>query len=153
MHHISINKLDGKPLLWDQFKDKKLLFVNVASECGFTPQYAQMEELYGLYKDKLEVIGVPCNDFGNQEPGDANEIKAFCDRNFGVTFTITEKVSIISNPHPLYAWLTQKSLNDVSDNTVAWNFHKFLVDEDGKLLGSFASDVLPIDPQITVLLD
>lgn len=137
--NISINTLSGKPLVWADFMDKKIMIVNVASECGYTPQYAQLQELYEANSDKLVILGCPCNDFGGQEPGDSRQIKQFCQVNYGVTFPLTEKINITQNPHSLYVWLTQKKKNKKGDFTVHWNFHKFLIDEDGTLYKSLPS--------------
>jgi glutathione peroxidase len=147
-YKIKINDIEGRDLDLNQFKGKKILIVNVASECGYTPQYAQLQELYELKKDKLVIIGCPSNDFGGQEPGTEKEIVKFCQQNYGVTFPLTEKVGIKKNTHQLYKWLTQKSQNGISDNDVAWNFHKFLIDENGKLIKSLPSSVNPMDDVI-----
>ena len=122
----------------------------MASECGFTPQYEGLQELYELYKDKLMVIGVPSNQFGRQEPGTATEIQSFCKINFGVTFLITEKVDVKGDKqHPLYAWLTQKEQNGVKNSSVKWNFQKYLVDENGKLIDYYFSLTKPMSRKIT----
>lgn len=152
LHNFSIKGIDGKPLDMANFKGKKILLVNVASECGYTKQYAQLEELYQQYKDRLLIIGFPCNDFGGQEPGTATEIQQFCSKNFGVTFPLTEKISIKKDTHPIFQWLTQQSQNGVMDASVMWNFHKFLIDENGHLVASFASRVEPFDEEITNFL-
>lgn len=153
LYSIKINSLDGKELNLASYKGKKILFVNVASECGFTSQYKDLQLLHEKYGEKLTVIGVPCNQFGNQEPGSPEEIAAFCEKNYGVQFQITEKVDVKGeNQHPLYQWLTLKSKNGVEDSTVKWNFHKYLVDENGNLISSFPSDVNPMSNKITSLL-
>ncbi|MBT8260885.1 MAG: glutathione peroxidase, partial [Bacteroidia bacterium] len=116
IYDIKINTLDGKPLDLNTFKGKKILFVNVASECGFTKQYADLQELHETHKDNLVVIGVPCNQFGGQEPGTASQIQTFCEKNFGVTFQLTEKVDVKGdNQHPLYKWLTSEELNGTTN--------------------------------------
>ena len=118
-----------------KFKGKKILFVNTASECGFTKQYADLQILHDTYKDKLVIIGVPCNQFGGQEPGDAMQIQSFCQVNYGVTFLMTEKVDVKGDKqHPLYTWLTQKEMNGVKSSSVKWNFQKYLIDENGYLV-------------------
>jgi len=137
--HVSINTLQGKPLDWTSFFHKKILIVNVASECGFTQQYSRLQELYDTNKDKLMILGCPCNDFGAQEPGDSIKIQEFCTLNFGVTFPLTEKLSIINHTHPLYTWLIQEAKKQNEDNKVSWNFHKFLIDEDGSFYKSLPS--------------
>lgn len=153
IYDITINSLGGEALDLSNYKGKKILFVNVASKCGYTPQYEDLEKLFQEYGDKLMIIGVPCNQFGGQEPGTHDEIADFCQKNYGVTFTMTEKVDVKGeNQHPLYKWLTSEELNGVESSTVKWNFHKFLVDEDGKLLESFGSAVKPFDEKITSYL-
>jgi glutathione peroxidase len=148
IYHIPIKTLNGLPLELSKFEGKNILIVNVASECGFTPQYGQLQELYDLYPEKLEIIGCPCNDFGGQEPGSSEEIAQFCSVNYGVTFPISQKISITSDPHPLYKWLTDKSLNGKNDHKVEWNFHKFLIGTQGELVGSYASGISPLSDEI-----
>lgn len=148
IYDISISSIDGKSLNLNSYKGKPILFVNVASECGYTRQYAQLQELHATHGDKITVIGVPCNDFGGQEPGSSEEIVSFCQKNFGVTFPLTEKVSIKGETHPLYQWLTNKESNGVGDYDVKWNFHKFVVGAEGELLGSYASGVDPMGKEI-----
>ena len=126
-----------------------MLFVNVASKCGYTPQYAELQELYDQYSEKLEIFGVPCNQFGGQEPGSDEEIAQFCKKNYGVTFTMLEKVDVKgSSQHPLYSWLTTKEKNGVMDATVRWNFHKFLVDEEGALINMYNSRTNPVGTEM-----
>lgn len=149
IYDIKINKLDGSPIDLNDYKGKKMLFVNVASKCGFTPQYAELQELYDKYKGKLEIFGVPCNQFGGQEPGSSDEIAQFCEKNYGVTFTMTEKVDVKgASQHPLYAWLTKKEKNGLMDATVKWNFHKFLVGEEGELVNMFDSRTNPMGTEL-----
>ena len=126
------------------------MVVNTASECGYTPQYAQLQELYEVYKDSdCVVIGFPCNDFGGQEPGSEGEIAEFCRKNYGVTFPMMGKVHVKGpEQHAVYHWLTNMSQNAVMDNEVKWNFHKFLVDEQGHLVMSLQSGVEPSDQRI-----
>jgi glutathione peroxidase len=139
----------GDEINLGDFKGKKILFVNVASKCGYTGQYKGLQELHELHGDDLVIIGVPCNQFGLQEPGDANEIADFCEKNYGVTFLITEKVKVKgSDQHGLYAWLTKKSMNGELDSKVKWNFQKYLVDESGVLKEKFASSVKPMDTEL-----
>lgn len=153
IYDIQINSLTGEPVNLSDYKGKKILFVNVASECGFTPQYADLEKLYETYQDKLMIIGVPCNQFGGQEPGSADEIQHFCSVNYGVTFLITEKVDVKGeNQHPLYAWLTSKELNGVKNSTVKWNFQKYLIDEEGNFMDYYYSITTPMSDKITKLL-
>ena len=153
IYEININSLDGEPIALEAFKGKNILFVNVASECGFTPQYEDLQTLHENYLDNLVVIGIPCNQFGKQEPGDADEIKEFCQKNYGVTFILTEKVDVKGDDqHALYAWLTLKDLNGVKNSTVKWNFQKYLVDEKGEYVDYFMSATGPLDSKITELI-
>lgn len=145
VYDYALTDLQGNALDLNQFKGKKILLVNTASACGLTPQYAQMQELYENYKEKLVVIGLPCNDFGNQEPGTEQEIKTFCETHFSVTFPLTQKVNIKTAPiSPIYEFLIKKELNGLEDSEVVWNFQKYLIDEDGKL-------VAVIHPQAEVI--
>lgn len=150
IYDISINNINGKPIDFSDFKGKKILIVNTASECGFTKQYADLEKLYETYNDKLVVIGVPCNQFGGQEPGTLAEIQSFCEVNYGVTFLLTEKVDVKGdNQHPLYKWLTNKELNGVKSSSVKWNFQKYLIDENGNYIDYFYSITKPMSSKIT----
>lgn len=148
IYTIKINDIDGNPLDLSIYKGKKLIIVNVASECGFTPQYNDLQAVYKKYEDKVTILGVPCNDFGGQEPGTMDEIKKFCTMTFGITFPMTEKVGITANTHPLYQWLCKKEMNGVDNYKVNWNFHKFLINEDGTLSNSLPSNVKPNDAQV-----
>ena len=150
IYDSKINTIDGVSIDFNDFKGKHILFVNVASKCGFTKQYAQLEELYQAYKNDLVVIGLPCNQFGGQEPGDAQEIKSFCTKNFGVSFIITEKINTKGPElHPIYAWLTDKKLNGKVNSTVKWNFQKYLLNKEGKLIDYFNSTTSPMSSKIT----
>jgi glutathione peroxidase len=150
LYEIEINALDGKPIDMANFKDKHLLFVNVASECGFTKQYKELQELSDRYTESLVVIGVPCNQFGRQEPGNASEIQTFCERNFGATFLLTEKIEVKgSKQHPLYQWLTKKEQNGRKSSSVKWNFQKYLIDKEGKLVDYYFSVTKPMSSKIT----
>ena len=149
LYDVSINALTGNPIQLSNFEGKYILFVNVASECGFTPQYKDLQHLSDTYPN-LVVIGVPCNQFGKQEPGNANEIQRFCERNYGVDFLITEKIEVKgSNQHPLYQWLTKKSKNGKKSSSVKWNFQKYLVDTEGKLIDYYYSITKPMSSKIT----
>lgn len=154
MPHVALNKLDGSPINWDAFEGKFLLFVNVASACGFTPQYKKLQGLYEQYADRLEIVCVPCNQFGNQEPGSAAEIQSFCEMNYGVTFTLTEKAQVKgSQMHPLYQWLTEKSADGVKSSSVKWNFQKYLVSPEGLLIDFYLSTTDPTSSKITKHLE
>lgn len=150
LYDIKINSLQGKAVDLSKFKNKHILFVNVASKCGFTPQYKDLEELHITYKNKLVVIGVPCNQFGGQESGTSEEIEEFCQVNYGVSFLITEKIDVKgNNQHPLYTWLTDKSLNDKKSSSVKWNFQKYIVSPEGKLIDYYFSITKPLSSKIT----
>jgi len=150
LYTIEINSLDGKPIHLNDYKGKYILFVNVASECGFTGQYEDLQKLYDTYQDKLMVIGVPCNQFGSQEPGTADQIQSFCSKNYGVTFLMTEKINVKGElQHPLYKWLTNKELNGVKSTSVKWNFQKYLVDDKGNFVDYFYSITKPLSSKIT----
>lgn len=153
IYDIKINSIENTPIDLRAFKGKKILFVNVASACGFTGQYEELQELYSEYKDKLMIIGVPCNQFGGQEPGTAQEIQNFCEVNYGVTFLLTEKVNVKGkDKHELYKWLTNKDLNGKKSSSVKWNFQKYLVDENGNLIDYFYSITKPKSDKIINLL-
>ena len=152
-HDFKVNTLDGKTFDFASLKGKKVLVVNTASECGYTPQYKGLQELQDKYKDKLVVVGFPCNDFGGQEPGSAGDIKAFCEKNYGVTFPMMEKVAVKgASTHPVYQWLTDPAKNGWNSEKPNWNFCKYLISEDGKLLNFFGSAVKPLSEEITAKL-
>lgn len=153
-YEIKLNDINGKQIDLKSFEDKYILFVNVASKCGFTGQYTDLEKLHQQYQNDLVVIGLPCNQFGGQEPGSAEEIKSFCSSNYGVTFIISEKIKVKGEDmHPLYQWLTQKELNGNSSSTVKWNFQKYLVDKNGDFLNYFYSITSPLSNKITSLIE
>ncbi|MFA6261918.1 MAG: glutathione peroxidase [Bacteroidia bacterium] len=154
-HDLKIATLNGKDtILFSAFKGKKVLCVNTASECGYTPQYKALQELADKYKDKLVVIGFPCNQFGEQEPGNAEQIEQFCKRRYSVTFPITEKIDVKGDlQHPVYQWLTQKQFNGKEDINVRWNFGKFMIDEKGNFMEYFPSQVTPMDEKIISLIE
>ena len=148
-YNIKINSLQGKPVDFSFFKGKHILITNVASKCGFTPQYKDLEELHQEYKDKLVVIGVPCNQFGKQEPGNSDEIEEFCQVNYGVSFLITEKIDVKGkNQHPLYTLLTSKKLNNRKNSSVKWNFQKYLISPEGELIDYYFSITKPLSSKI-----
>lgn len=149
IYDIQINDISGQPIDLHQFKGKKILFVNTASKCGFTPQYKDLEQLHQEYGEKVQIIGLPCNQFLNQEPGEEEEIASFCEKNYGVSFLMTEKIDVKGkNQHPLYAWLTQKKKNGSKDSKVQWNFQKYLVNEKGELVAFFSPKTNPLDSAI-----
>lgn len=150
IYDIKINSLTGEPIDLESFKGKKILIVNTASKCGFTNQYEDLQSLYDTYKENVMVIGVPCNQFGNQEPGVHDEIASFCKVNYGVSFLMTEKVDVKGkDQHPLYAWLTDKTINGVKSSSVKWNFQKYLIDENGQLVDYYYSITKPLSKKIT----
>lgn len=145
---VLLNNGDSLPL--SSLKGKKILFVNTASDCGYTPQYNDLESLYREYKDKLVVIGFPANDFGEQEKGDDEKIAQFCKVNFGVTFPLAKKSTVIKSPdqNNIFKWLTDSKLNGWNDLQAKWNFSKYLVNENGVLVGYFDSSVSPGSEEI-----
>jgi len=150
IHQFKVTALDGGEIDFSTFKGKKILIVNTASECGYTPQYKDLESLYNQYKDKLVIVGFPSNDFGGQEPGTNDEIKSFCTKNYGVSFLMAAKVTVKGdNTAPIYQWLTQKEKNGVLDAEIKWNFNKFLLNENGEIISKFESSTNPLSKDIT----
>lgn len=149
LHDITLNTLAGQPQSLSTYKGKVVLAVNVASECGFTPQYEGLQKLYAEYKDRgLVVLGFPCNQFGGQEPGAPAEIQTFCQKNYGVSFPLFEKLDVKgAHQAPLYQFLTAKF------GEPAWNFHKYLVGRDGQVLQSFGSRVTPESTELKAALE
>ncbi len=144
IHSFKVKSIEGGQIDFSKYKGKKIMVVNTASKCGYTPQYEQLQKVYSQYKDKLVIIGFPCNQFGGQEPGSNEEIVEFCQKNYGVNFPLADKVDVKgSTQSPIYQWLTQKAKNGVLDATIGWNFNKFLLDENGKMLAYFPSNVKP----------
>ena len=144
IYDFKIPSLDGGTIDFSQYKGKKILIVNTASKCGFTPQYAGLEKLYEQYKDKLVIIGFPSDNFGGQEYHDNDSIKTFCQKNYGVTFPLTTRVDVKGqNTTPVFKYLCNKNENGVLDATISWNFNKFIIDENGNLLAHFDSKVTP----------
>ncbi len=149
IYDFKIASLDGGTIDFSSFKGKKILIVNTASKCGFTPQYKGLEKLYEDHKDKLVIVGFPSDNFGGQEFQDNKEIKSFCTSTFGITFPLTTRVDVKGdNITPIYKYLCNKSENGVLDATIGWNFNKFLIDENGNLLAHFDSKVTPDSPEI-----
>ena len=144
-------RLMAEPLTCLAYKGKKLLIVNTASKCGFTPQYADLEKLYDKYKDKLVIVGFPANDFGGQEPGTNSEISEFCKKNYGVTFPLAAKSDVVGeNTSPLFKYLTEEAVKlGTPAPVIKWNFTKFLIDENGKLIGVYNSKITPMSDEIT----
>lgn len=155
IYDFKIKALDSDEVIdLSAFKGKKLLIVNVASKCGYTPQYEDLQKLSMQYDDKLVVLGFPCDQFMGQELNTESEIKTFCTNEFEVTFPMTTMVEVKGkDQHPIYQWLTQESMNGKGDYKVSWNFNKFLIDEEGKLLEYYPSKVKPMDEEIVKYLN
>lgn len=149
-YDFTVTTLSGEEFSFEQLRGKRVLVVNTASECGYTPQYEQLQELYAEYGgENFTIVGFPANNFGGQEPGSDDEIQAFCQRNYGVEFPMMSKVSVKGDDtHPVYQWLTSQELNGVSDGNVRWNFHKFTIDENGQWTAEYPSNVSPLDEEI-----
>lgn len=151
LHDLCAKKLDGAELCLSEFSGKKVMIVNTASKCGLTPQYKDLQALYEKYKDQnFEIIGFPANDFMSQEPLSNNEIGEFCQKNYGVTFTMMEKIAVKgSTVHPVYQFLTQKSKNGIDNYEMEWNFQKFLINEKGQIDKVIGPRTNPLDDEIT----
>ncbi|TJZ52466.1 glutathione peroxidase [Sphingobacterium olei] len=148
IYDFSFTSMYGEKVSLSDFKGKKILIVNTASNCGFTKQYKELQELHTLYGDKVVVIGFPANNFGNQEAGTNAEIQSFCEKNFGVTFLLSEKVEVKGDDiNPLFKYLNAQANPDFTGN-IKWNFEKYLIDEKGKLLHRYRSVVTPLDKSI-----
>jgi len=149
IHSFKVKSIEGGTIDFAKFKGKKILVVNTASKCGYTPQYDALQKVYDQYKDKLVIVGFPANNFGGQEPGSDEEIKDFCKARFGVKFPLASKVSVKGEDMaPIYQWLTSKAKNGVLDADIKWNFNKFLLDENGKMIAYFPSKVTPDSDEI-----
>ncbi len=147
-HDFKVSALDGSQIDLSQYKGKKILVVNTASQCGYTPQYKQLEELHEAHGDKLVIIGFPANNFGGQEPGTNAEIATFCEKNYGVSFPMAAKVSVKgSDQAEFFKWLTVSENPDFTGD-IKWNFEKFLIDENGKLIHRYRSGVSPLDEEL-----
>jgi glutathione peroxidase len=147
-HDFTITTLEGEDLPLADLKGRKVLVVNTASKCGYTPQYDDLQKFHEQYGEDVVVIGFPANNFGGQEPGSNSDIRSFCQKNYGVTFPMSEKVSVKgADRHPLFTWLAQQDINGKSGNEPQWNFSKYLIDEDGQVVGFYASGVNPFDEE------
>lgn len=154
IYEFKVAGLDGSTIDFSQFKGKKILIVNTASKCGFTPQYKELETLYEQHKDKLVIVGFPANNFLWQEPGDNKDIAAFCQKNYGVSFPMAAKVSVKGrNMAPIYQWLTQKEHNHFRSSSVKWNFQKYLIDEQGRLVAVFDPRTSPTAPEVMAAIN
>ena len=152
-YELEAISIDGKKISFDQYKNKKILIVNVASKCGYTYQYEGLQKLQDIYQDKVIVLGFPANDFFNQESGSNEDIEEFCETNYGITFPMFEKTTTKGKKQsPIYQWLTNKDFNGWNAQRPTWNFCKYLVNEKGELVGFFDSKVKPLSEEITSLL-
>lgn len=152
IYDFNITAIDGKIISLSSFKGKKMLLVNTASECGFTPQYQELQELHQKYGEQLVIIGFPANNFGGQEPGTNSDIKLFCQKNYGVTFLMSQKVSVKGeNMHPIFKWLNNQE-NKSFKGSIMWNFEKYFIDEKGQLYKRFRSTTKPNSPNIISLI-
>ena len=150
IYDFKVEALNGGTIDFADFKGKKILIVNTASKCGFTPQYKELEALYEKYKDQLVIIGFPANNFLFQEPGSNETIGEFCKKNYGVTFPMAAKISVKGKSiAPIYQWLCNKEENGVMDAKITWNFNKFLLNEQGIIIAKFSSKVTPMSEEIT----
>ena len=149
-YNISAQSIDGQPIIMEKYRGKKVLIVNVASKCGFAPQYEGLQELHEIYGESVAVLGFPSNDFFWQEPGTNSDIQKFCRTNYGVTFQMFEKIHVKGkNQHPIYKWLSDSKLNGWNNKYSSWNFCKYLIDEKGKLIDYFSQSINPLDTVIT----
>jgi len=150
IYDLNYTSIEGETVSLKSFEGKYILFVNVASECGFTPQYEGLEKLSEQYKDQLVVIGLPCDQFGGQEPGGSEEIQSFCKVRYGVNFPLSEKISVKGGKqHSIYKWLTTKAENNKSNSSVKWNFQKYLVGPKGEFVDYYYSITKPLSEKIT----
>lgn len=144
LYDFRMESLEGEVIDLSKYKGKKVVILNVASKCGFTPQYADWQKFHEQYGDKVVVLGFPANNFGAQEPGSDEDIATFCEKNYGVTFQMFSKIDVTGeNQHPLYQWLSKKDLNGWNDKSPSWNFCKYVVNENGQLTNFFGSKILP----------
>nr|WP_291964824.1 glutathione peroxidase [Maribacter sp.] len=155
IYDYQIQALNSEEVIdFADYKGKKILIVNVASKCGFTGQYEGLQKLYEEYNEELVIVGFPCNQFLFQESGSESKISTFCQKNYGVTFPMTTKIKVKGKgQHPIYKWLTSEELNGKGDYKVSWNFNKFLIDENGKLIEYFGSKVKPQDEELVSLIE
>ncbi len=153
IYDFKFNSIDGNEISFSDYKGKKILIVNTASECGFTPQYEELQMLHKAHGDQLVIIGFPANNFGGQEPGSNHEIASFCKKNYGVTFLMAEKVSVKGDDiNPIFKWLCEQE-NRTFKGEIKWNFEKFLINEQGTVMARFRSTVKPNSKKIISLLD
>lgn len=153
-YQFTMNAIDGTPVAFSQYQNKKVLLVNTATECGFTPQFADLQNLHQQLGNKVAVLGFPANNFGGQEPKENNEITTFCTQNYGVSFQMFEKINVIgTDQHPLYSFLSDATQNGWNNQAPTWNFCKYLIDENGKLTHFFPSEVSPLDDSVIAAIN
>ena len=153
IYEFKVEGLEGETIDFAQFKGKKILIVNTASKCGFTPQYAELQKLYDTYKDQLVIVGFPANNFMFQEPKGNKEIAEFCQKNYGVSFPMAAKISVKGKDMaPIYQWLTNKDYNHHESTSVGWNFQKYLIDEQGNLVAMFPSKTKPLSEEVVAAI-
>ena len=153
IYDFKVTALDGSVIDFSKFRGKKILIVNTASKCGFTPQYEALEKVYEQHKDNMVIVGFPANNFMFQEPGSNEKIAEFCKKNYGVTFPMAAKISVKGNDMaPIYHWLTEKQYNGYMDTEIKWNFQKYLINEKGQLVDVFYSKTTPDSPEITAAI-
>ncbi len=149
IHEFNYTSIEGDEVLFSDFKGKKIMIVNTASKCGFTPQYVELQQMHEKYKDQLVIIGFPANNFGAQEPGANDEIATFCQKNYGVTFQLAEKTSVKGEDiHPIFSWLNDQENPDFKGD-IKWNFEKYLLDENGILIHRYRSMTKPNSKKVT----
>lgn len=154
IYDFKVAALNGGTIDFAKYKGKKILIVNTASQCGNTPQYADLEKMYEQYKGKLVIVGFPANDFGAQEPGSNKDIAEFCQKNYSVTFPMASKITVKGDEMaPIYQWLTSKKFNGYKDSEVRWNFQKYLINEEGQLIAVFDPKVKPMAPEIIAAIE
>ncbi len=154
IYDFKVKGLDGGTIDLAKYKGKKILIVNTASQCGNTPQYAELQAAYEKYKGKMVIIGFPANDFGAQEPGSDKEISAFCTKNYGVTFPMASKITVKGDAkEPIYQWLTEKKYNNLKDSDVKWNFQKYLINEKGELVAVFDPRTKVTSPDVVAAIE
>jgi len=153
IYDYSAKSIDGQKIDFSAYKGKKIMIVNVASKCGYTYQYSQLQELHSAYGDNVAILGFPANDFLWQEPGTNDQIKTFCSSTYGVTFQMFEKIAVKGNDrHSINSWLSSKKLNGYKDCVPSWNFNKYIIDENGKLIADFGAKVSPLSEEIKNIL-
>jgi glutathione peroxidase len=154
IYDFKVEALDGSTIDFAKYKGKKILIVNTASQCGNTPQYADLEAMYKKYKGKMVIVGFPANDFGQQEPGSNKEIAEFCSKNYSVSFPMAAKITVKGDGMaPIYHWLTEKKYNKLKDSEVRWNFQKYLLNENGELIAVYDPKIKVTSPDVIAAIE